>query len=75
MLKNCPECFGAFLKNTFCNVDNFIPRRMSENICHHICQKISSNVTSGNDLIDNVTIGKLGFFVAVTRLHYRVKNK
>ena len=31
-----------------------VPRRMSDNICH----KISSHVTSGNDVIDNVTIAK-----------------
>ena len=37
--------------------------------------KISSHVTSGNDVIGNVTIAKLGFFVALTRFHYRVKNK
>ena len=80
---NFPESFGAFLKDTFYNVDNSIPSRMSDNICHNnchnnchnICHKISSHVTSGNDVIGNVTIAKLGCFVAVTRFHYRVKNK
>ena len=71
MLKNSPESFGAFFKNTFCNVDNFIPRRMSDNICY----EISFHVTLGNDVIDNVTIAKLVFFVAATRFHYRVENK
>ena len=33
------------------------------------------HVTSGNDVIDNAIIAKLGFFVAATRFHYRVKNK
>ena len=63
MLKNSPESFGAFFKNTFCNVDNFIPRRMSDNICHSICYEISFHVTLGNDVIDNVTIAKLGFLL------------
>ena len=75
MLKNSPESFGAFFKNTFCDVDKFIPRRMSDNICHNICYKISFHFTLGNDVIDNVTIAKLGLFVAATRFHYRVENK
>ena len=73
-VKNSPESFGAFLRILFITLTILVPR-MSDNICHNICHKIFSHVTSGNDVIDNVTIAKLGFLVALTRFNYPVKNK
>ena len=74
-VKNSPESFGAFLKILFIRLTILVPTRMSDNICHNICHKTSSHVTSGNDVIDNMNIAKLGFFVAVARLNYQVENK
>ena len=33
--KKFPRILWCFLKTTFYNVDNFIPNRMSDNICHN----------------------------------------
>ena len=50
------------------NFDNFIRRRLTDH------NKITFAI-KGNDVISHVTIAELGFFVAVTRFHQRVKNK
>ena len=74
MLKNFPESFGIFFFLIIFVTLTILYLEECQ-VPFAITFAIKYRVTSGIDVINNVTIGKLGFFVAATRFHYRVKNK